>query len=88
MHVRRLYIVNYRSIRELDLRFEKGKNVVIGPITAARAISSKLFSCPWRTEPYLLEVRECRDRRVPHMDEKPTRWNKGLAVGERIVDLV
>ena len=30
MHVSRLYIVNYRSIRELDLRFEKGKNVIIG----------------------------------------------------------
>jgi putative ATP-dependent endonuclease of OLD family len=28
--VSRLYIVNYRSIRELDLRFAKGKNVIIG----------------------------------------------------------
>lgn len=30
MFVNRLYIVNYRSIRELDLKFEKGKNVIIG----------------------------------------------------------
>jgi putative ATP-dependent endonuclease of OLD family len=30
MHVSRLYIINYRSIRELDLRFTKGKNVIIG----------------------------------------------------------
>src|ERR1700730_2227032 len=28
--VSRLYIVNYRSIRELDLHFAKGKNVIIG----------------------------------------------------------
>jgi putative ATP-dependent endonuclease of OLD family len=28
--VSRLYIVNYRSIRELDLNFAKGKNVIIG----------------------------------------------------------
>lgn len=30
LHVSRLYIANYRSIRELDLRFDKGKNVIIG----------------------------------------------------------
>jgi len=30
VHVSRLYIANYRSIRELDLRFDKGKNVIIG----------------------------------------------------------
>lgn len=30
MHVSRLYINNYRSIEELDLRFAKGKNVIIG----------------------------------------------------------
>lgn len=30
MFVSRLYIVNYRSIRELDLHFAKGKNVIIG----------------------------------------------------------
>ena len=30
MFVSRLYIVNYRSIRELDLRFAKGKNIIIG----------------------------------------------------------
>lgn len=29
MFISRLFIVNYRSIRELDLRFRKGKNVVI-----------------------------------------------------------
>jgi putative ATP-dependent endonuclease of OLD family len=28
--VSRLYVVNYRSIRELDLHFAKGKNVIIG----------------------------------------------------------
>jgi predicted ATP-dependent endonuclease of OLD family len=30
MYLSRLYIRNYRSIQELDLKFEKGKNVVIG----------------------------------------------------------
>jgi len=30
MYLTRLYIKNFRSIKELDLRFSKGKNVVIG----------------------------------------------------------
>lgn len=30
MYLSRLYINNFRSIRELDLRFSKGKNVIIG----------------------------------------------------------
>src|ERR1700686_1129703 len=30
MFVSRLYIRNYRSIKELDLTFRKGKNVIIG----------------------------------------------------------
>ncbi|MBX9852404.1 MAG: ATP-binding protein [Cytophagaceae bacterium] len=30
MHLSRLYIENYRSIQQLDLKFERGKNVIVG----------------------------------------------------------
>ena len=30
MHLSRLYIENFRSIKELDLKFEKGKNIIVG----------------------------------------------------------
>lgn len=30
MYLNRLYIENYRSIKKLDLKFEKGKNVIVG----------------------------------------------------------
>jgi predicted ATP-dependent endonuclease of OLD family len=37
MYLSRLYIRNYRSIKELDLRFEKGKNVIIGRNNAGKS---------------------------------------------------
>lgn len=30
MHLSRLYIENFRSIKELDLKFENGKNIIVG----------------------------------------------------------
>jgi putative ATP-dependent endonuclease of the OLD family len=30
MHLSRLYIENYRSIEKIDLKFERGKNVIVG----------------------------------------------------------
>src|SRR5712671_5085725 len=37
MYLSRLYIKNYRSIHELDLRFAKGKNVIIGRNNAGKS---------------------------------------------------
>ena len=30
MYLSRIFIKNYRSIRELDLEFSKGKNIIVG----------------------------------------------------------
>jgi len=30
MYLSRLYIENFRSLKELDLKFEKGKNIIVG----------------------------------------------------------
>lgn len=37
VHISRLVIRNYRSIKNLDLRFEKGKNVIIGRNNAGKS---------------------------------------------------
>ena len=37
MHLSRLYIKNYRSIKELDLTFGKGKNVLVGRNNAGKS---------------------------------------------------
>lgn len=37
MHISRLVIRNYRSIKNLDLKFEKGKNVIIGRNNAGKS---------------------------------------------------
>ena len=37
MYLSRLYIQNYRSIRELDLQFAKGKNVIVGRNNAGKS---------------------------------------------------
>lgn len=37
MHLSRLYIENFRSIRKLDLQFGKGKNVIIGRNNAGKS---------------------------------------------------
>lgn len=37
MHLKRLYIRNYRSIKELDLLFDRGKNVIVGRNSAGKS---------------------------------------------------
>ena len=37
MHLKRLYIKGYKSIKELDLQFEKGKNVLVGRNNAGKS---------------------------------------------------
>ena len=37
MYLSRLYIENYRSIQKLDLKFSKGKNVIVGKNNAGKS---------------------------------------------------